>query len=260
MSEVVVSNFVMPSVRAELNGERSLSVSEIATSLNRRFQEIKELIETNMEFLDQVKISTFYNSNGLEVKSYILSVDDAKFIVARSNTTEGKLYTKFLIQQESKLDTLLSDPDTAVKVFQKLADTKRELAKTAAQVVYAQAALTSSQQNTSAQTRKVHALESELRQINRMVSMAQWISLRRPAYMAGIEPRKMTKAVREMLVAQGHEPIKQLLSGDKWDSWTFKLSWLDDNTDRIAVLAADLYVKPAAKPMFKISQAATPIR
>jgi hypothetical protein len=33
--------------------------------------------------------------------------------------------------------------------------------------------------------------------------------------------------------AQGHTPVKQIVTNDKYPSWTFKLSWLDDNCDRI---------------------------
>ena len=254
-ASVSASNFVSASVRAELDGELGLSVHEIALSLNRRFQEIKELVEVNMEFLDQVEISTFYNSNGLEVQSYILSVDDAKYIVARSNTTEGKHYTKFLIQQENKLETMLSDPDTAVKVFQKLADQKRELASVTAIAAYSQKALTSSQQNNATQTRKVHALEAELMQLNRMVSVSQWLIIRRHK-MSGVEARFLTRDVREMVTSQGHLPIKQVVGTDKYESWTFKLSWLDENTDRIAAIAADIASKNARKPGgFKLKQA-----
>ena len=66
--------------------------------------------------------------------------------------------------------------------------------------------------------------------------MIQWAILRKPD-LQGLEPKKLTRNVREMLQAQGHEPLQQTLPGDKHPSWTFKISWLDDNADRIVAIA-----------------------
>jgi hypothetical protein len=254
-----VSNFVTSSVKEHLGGKEGLDLHEIAKSLQIEFKHAKRDL-TDRGMMERMTAQGFScvpfgtkqliqevtgHSYEREVESFVLDIDAAKFFVAKYNNPIGDAYLAFLIKQESRLETLLSDPENAVKVFQRLADIQKQLNQQKELVVHTQALLTSSQRNTASQTRKVHALEAELRQINRMVSMAQWTVLRRPSFMIGIEPKKITQVVREMIIAQGHEPLKQTIIGDKWPSWTFKISWLDENTDRIASLANQIAASTA---------------
>jgi phage anti-repressor protein len=145
MADLIPSQFVSPSSRPELNGELGLDLHEIAQSLGAEFKHVKAAFEKNINDYTGVEFSTHVDQGPIrgmvEVKSYVLSVEDAKFFVAGYNNEVGKAYRRWLIQCEKKLermevrfDTLLSDPDNAVKVFQELANQKRKAQELEAQL------------------------------------------------------------------------------------------------------------------------------
>ena len=131
------SQFVSPSPRSELNGELGLDLHEIAKSLGARFADVKEKY-LRMEKDNRIKgvAYTAHVDQGpirgmVEVKSYVLSVEDAKFFVAGYNNEVGKAYRRWLIQCEKKLDQttllingMMSDETICRRVLQ-LADEKQ---------------------------------------------------------------------------------------------------------------------------------------
>jgi len=138
MSDLIPSQFVSPSPRSELNGELGLDLHEIAKSLGAEFKHVKEKylrMEKDNRIKGVVYTATIDSGTYRErtIESYVLDLDSAKFFVAKWDSEVGDAYTRFLIQCEKKLekievrfDTLLSDPDNAVKVFQELANQKKK--------------------------------------------------------------------------------------------------------------------------------------
>jgi phage anti-repressor protein len=134
MSDLIPSQFVSPSPRSELNGELGLDLHEIAKSLGAEFKEIKRVFEKNINDYSAVEFSTLVEggfAGPKEVKSYVLSVEDAKFFVAGYNNEVGKAYRRWLIQCEKKLDQttllingMMSDETICRRVLQ-LADEKQ---------------------------------------------------------------------------------------------------------------------------------------
>jgi hypothetical protein len=134
MSDLIQSQFVSPSPRSELNGELGLTHYEVAKSLNKPPHHVKEKLEKMREEgrIQFIEIS-INNENGRLVQVPLLDLDTAKFYVLKDNSELGDGYARHLIQCEKKLerievqfDTLLSDPDNAVKVFQELANQKKK--------------------------------------------------------------------------------------------------------------------------------------
>ncbi len=138
MTDLIPSQFVSPSPRSELNGELGLDLHEIAKSLGAEFKHVKEKylrMEKDNRIKGVVYTATIDSGTYRErtIESYVLDLDSAKFFVAKWDSEVGDAYTRFLIQCEKKLekievrfDTLLSDPDNAVKVFQELANQKKK--------------------------------------------------------------------------------------------------------------------------------------
>lgn len=249
LATIPASTFVSPSPRAELGGQPGLTLHEVAQSCDLDFKNAKQRFlrlqeEGEFDGLTVAEFSTAIESGNFlrptqEVQSFVLDVESAKLFVATLRTDIGRAYRRHLIACESKahtLDNLLADPANAARVFTELATQHAAAAEAQRLAAYSQAALTSSQTNTAKQTRRVHELEAELRQLNRMVSVSQWLVLRGHAHAQPAQ--KYTAAIRMLVEAQGHTPVKQLVANDKYPSWTFKLSWLDDNCDRIQSLVA----------------------
>jgi phage anti-repressor protein len=220
------------------------------------------------------KLSDFEKDNDYRVAKtgehgkidYHLTLDVAKQICMLERNARGKAVRRYFVECEknfhtihNQLEMMLSNPENAIKVFQKLADSKKEIEKQTRIANYALTTLTSSQANTAKQTRKVHELQAELKQLNRMVSMLQWCQLRKPEIF-GVEPKLLTKPVREMLQAQGHECIQQTLPNDKFVSWTFKKSALDDNADRIVAIAKSIALKASVKHSPNVRELKTPTK
>jgi hypothetical protein len=132
MSDSIPSQFVSPSPRSELNGELGLDLHEIAKSLGMRFADLKEKVE-RMKKANRISLTAFatYNENNRLVDSYILDVENAKFLVTKTDTEIGDAYTRHLIQCEKKLDQttllingMMSDETICRRVLQ-LADEKQ---------------------------------------------------------------------------------------------------------------------------------------
>lgn len=103
MSDLIPSQFVSPSPRSELNGELGLDLHEIAKSLGMRFADLKEKVE-RMKKANRISLTAFatYNENNRLVDSYILDVENAKFLVTKTDTEIGDAYTRHLIQCEKE--------------------------------------------------------------------------------------------------------------------------------------------------------------
>lgn len=132
MSDLIPSQFVSPSPRSELNGELGLDLHEIAKSLGMRFADLKEKVE-RMKKANRISLTAFatYNENNRLVDSYILDVENAKFLVTKTDTEIGDAYTRHLIQCEKKLDQttllingMMADETICRRVLQ-LADEKQ---------------------------------------------------------------------------------------------------------------------------------------
>ena len=90
MTDLVLSQFVSPSPRSELNGELGLDLHEIARSLGIPFGHAKTKLEKDLEdyptgvkiLIQQLIHEVTGHSYTKEVESYVLSVEDAKFFVA----------------------------------------------------------------------------------------------------------------------------------------------------------------------------------
>jgi hypothetical protein len=72
-----------------------------------------------------------------EVESRLFNLDDTKLIVTQSGGKHAVAFCRYLIQRDKKatsFDTLLNNPDNAVKVFQELANQKRKAQELEAQL------------------------------------------------------------------------------------------------------------------------------
>jgi phage anti-repressor protein len=100
------STFVTPHYLQEL-GEEGLTLHEVAASLGIEFKEAKRALEKNISDYTAVEFATSVASGpirgNVEVTSYALSTDDAKFFVASYRNEVGKAYLRFLIQCEKAL-------------------------------------------------------------------------------------------------------------------------------------------------------------
>jgi phage anti-repressor protein len=103
MQLVPQSTFVTPHYIQEL-GEEGLTLHDVAKSLGIEFKNAKVALEKNINDYTAVEISTTVASGpirgNVEVTSYALSTDDAKFFVASYRNEIGKAYLRFLIQCE----------------------------------------------------------------------------------------------------------------------------------------------------------------
>jgi hypothetical protein len=195
LQTIPASAFVSPTPRAELAGALGLSLHEVAQSLGIQFRDAKKKLEDRgmlercrSQGFQAVAIATQLEIHEVTghtynrpVESYLLDVNAAKFFVAKYDNAVGDAYLAHLIACEGKartLDSLLADPANAARVFAELAAQRAAAAEAQRLAMYSQAALTTSQTNTAKQTRRVHELEAELRQLNRMVSISQWLVLR----------------------------------------------------------------------------------
>jgi phage anti-repressor protein len=147
MTDLIPSQFVSPSPRSELNGELGLDLHEIAKSLGARFPDVKEKY-LRMEKDNRIKgvAYTAHVDQGpirgvVEVQSYVLDLDSAKFFVAKWDSEVGDAYTRFLIQCEKKLEkaqfqleTLFTDPRKGAELLTKVAELKEEKDALAARI------------------------------------------------------------------------------------------------------------------------------
>jgi hypothetical protein len=160
------NRFVTPKARTELANEAGLDLHEIAISLGadfknvkRRYLELQELGE-----ISGAPVRAANDSNGLEVQSFVLSVDDAKFLVTQYGNAVGRAYCRWLIAQERQYATVqenLADPEMARRFGLALierANAQDALAKTQAVIVHMDMALTTSQSRNGGITREKNQL------------------------------------------------------------------------------------------------------
>jgi phage antirepressor YoqD-like protein len=110
-------NFVRPIFYSELGCE-GLSLHQIADSLGVDFQTVKVKIQrmvdssriTALSYKACVKISTLRGDK--EINSFLLTIEEAKFFVAKWDSELGDAYTRFLIECEKKLLNIIQ---TSVK-------------------------------------------------------------------------------------------------------------------------------------------------
>ena len=114
MSNMVkTESFVVPSVRNELGGELGLDLHQIAASLEAQYQHLKRAflkLKDEGEFVSAVPTRTQQEIQEVtghkyikEVESYVLTVDDAKFLVTQYGNKMGREYCKFLIARDKTL-------------------------------------------------------------------------------------------------------------------------------------------------------------
>lgn len=120
-----VSNFIAPTPREELGGELGLDLHPIAKSLGAEFKHLKERYLTlkNLNEIDGVAI-TASSGNPINptVESFVLTVEDAKFLVTQYQNKIGRAYCKYLIRFEEKakpvVEAMLNDPANMIAVLQ----------------------------------------------------------------------------------------------------------------------------------------------
>ena len=182
MSDLVNGGFVVPGVKAELDGQLGLTVHEIAQSLGSRFQEVRDAIERewdNILDLQAVAITTPNETNGLPFQSYVLSVPAAQFIVARFGNKIGAAYCKYLIQQTRTLEQMErgieNDPLLAIKFGKAViaaAEIRLELVKKQAIIDHTIKSLTTSQVNNGLVTKENNQLKAKVLDLNAQVGNA----------------------------------------------------------------------------------------
>lgn len=251
MTDLVSSQFVSPSPRAELNGELGLDLHEIAQSLGAEFKHVKAKLEKDLlDYPSSAEISTQQliqevtgHSYTKEVKSYILNVEDAKFFVAGYNNEIGKAYRRHLIQCEKKLtttafqlETMFTNPEHGVLVFQKMAQLKSE--KESAEIRAKQAEATKAQISSSreakalgklsAATKKIKALEA----LNERLSHGQddeyvpydaYRQLRNTEKLSNHEKSTLFKIMESC----GMKPVMKVIGGGPYPTKCFKVSDFD---------------------------------
>jgi hypothetical protein len=105
MSDIQVSGsaFNRPHFIEEL-GREGLTSQEIADSLGMEKRHLHTLIQRLQQSEDLVEVrQTTVSVNGInKAMIYLLSTDDAKFLVTQSSTAAGRGYCRFLIECERK--------------------------------------------------------------------------------------------------------------------------------------------------------------
>lgn len=103
------TRFVKPHFIEEL-GEEGLTLHEVAQSLQIQFKHAKEALEKNINDYSLVEISAYVDKGPIrgtvEVSSYALTTDDAKFFVAKYNNEIGKSYLRYLLQCEKAVEAI----------------------------------------------------------------------------------------------------------------------------------------------------------
>ena len=106
---IIAPTFVSPSPKPELNGEIGLTLSEIATSLGVQHTHAKDKLERMIKD-NRIKgchaYTFLHKNNGLHVNSFVLTVRDAKFFVAKYDNDIGDGYTNFLLDLEDSFQTV----------------------------------------------------------------------------------------------------------------------------------------------------------
>lgn len=172
--------FVNPKPRTELKGESGLDLHEIALSLGAKFSHVKDRYQQLVQLgeISGAATAAANESNGLDVESYALSVDDAKFLVTQYGNAVGRAYCRWLITQEKQYATVqenLTDPQMARKFGLALierADAQEALARTQAVVVHMDKSLTTSQSRNGSITREKNQLVQQVLELKEQVGDA----------------------------------------------------------------------------------------
>lgn len=246
------TTFIQPHFIKEISCE-GLTSCEVAQSIGIRHDNLVTLIrklQLEQEVPEIQERTETIEGSVTPRKVFLMSVEDAKFLVTQSSTKVGRAYCRFLINCESQMRDLQakaasnplavaisqinSDPMAAYSAIEQvLAKAKEETQKRLEAerlAAYSQAALTSSQANTRQQTKLVHDLEAKLAQRDRKLSVRQWLSI------SGCGHVKSTTKIVELLEALGFEAEKLIIGDDKWPSKVFPKYAFDDNADRIKAI------------------------
>lgn len=101
--EEIADNFVEPYSQPELDGERGLTLHDLAQSLNVNFKDLSKKLKrgNSLEMLNllnlKYKAIAAYNENGRLTDSYVFSADAAELIVAKYENAIGWKYASYLI-------------------------------------------------------------------------------------------------------------------------------------------------------------------
>ena len=183
MSNAMVSgsNFVLPSIRTELNGELGLDLHQIAKSLNIEFKDAKKkLLDRGMleriktQHFTAVAIATSIESLNFlrptqEVESYVLDINAAKFFVAKYDNEIGDAYLACLIGQENTMENILANPRRAAALLLQKADADDAVRALTLINAHQNQSLTTSQSRNAPLTQKNNVLQLENRTLKDQV-------------------------------------------------------------------------------------------
>ena len=214
-------SFVKPHFIKEL-GEEGLTLHEVAKSINIEFKHAKEKIERMIE-KGRITVAVYTTSNetnGLDVKSYYLNTDNAKFFVAKWDSDIGDAYTKFLIQCEKAVEKM----QTVIKL-----PTQLELAKQVVQLLEQQEhqikALETSQQNNAKLTKENKKLRLNLQ------GKSEYMSINQYKITLGIKSNKCTNRLVQALKEFGHTNYEKRILGDiPYPTCCFNIEFLEEQT------------------------------
>ncbi len=186
--------FVIPKSRTELKGESGLDLHEIAGSLDAKFHDVKRKYEDLAQLgeISGAAVTVPNETNGITFESFVLSVDDAKFLVTQYGNAVGRAYCRWLITQEKQYATVqenLTDPQMARKFGLALierADAQEALAKTQAVIAHMDKSLTTSQSRNGGITREKNQLIQQVLELKEQVGDA--VNYKTVAAMVQINP------------------------------------------------------------------------
>jgi hypothetical protein len=134
MNDLIIQpKFETLATQLNLKGEECYDEHTIAEALGIQFSDLRKITDRlqkaneihGQDFICTVKAGFTTK----EVESRLFNLDDTKLIVTQSGGKHAVAFCRYLIQRDKKatsFDTLLSDPDNAVKVFQELANQKKK--------------------------------------------------------------------------------------------------------------------------------------
>ena len=248
--------FVAPHYIDQL-GCDGLTSQEIAGSIGMENKNLLVLIERLIKANDidgrvtqRVDI-TKHNALGGEYRevTYLVNVDDAKFIVTQSSTKAGRAYCRYLIECEKAVLSLAQAAaapaltlDTAMalanQAYQALLFERAEKDRALAQAAYQDKALTTSQVNNAKLTRKVITLEKDNHRLTlACAGQLEVMTIKQFNAAVGIMSNKNTNQLvaqlSNMCKERGLEVKKIIIGTEKWPSKAFQAAFLNEHIDLI---------------------------
>ena len=134
MTDLIIQpKFETLTTQLNSKGEECYDEHTIAEALGIPFFNLErvtdKLEKANDIHGDSIRVTVKAGFTTKEVESRLFNLDDTKLIVTQSGGKHAVAFCRYLIQRDKKatsFDTLLNNPDNAVKVFQELANQKRK--------------------------------------------------------------------------------------------------------------------------------------